>query len=514
MLTGLGYMPFMGSIKDKVAVCRFFQRTPATNSDLQIKPYLAYPSLIGNYQVRTLPHLLGNAPTVGQSLYIFALVVLNVILSAVGYKAAQPNAWFASEWRETSAYVMYRTGAFAFMLAPLLLLFSSRNNLLLWITNWSHSTFMLLHRWVARIFMLHVLIHSVIGLQIYAHYSTTSWWIWGAVATVATVVVTLGSGLYVRKNNYELFLITHIVLSVFILVGSWYHLIQWYASMGMKIPDTSGYEVWLYIAFCVWFFDRLVRVGRIAKVGFRRSRVTEIGEGYVQIDIPNIHWGLQPGKHVYAYFPTLCRLRPWENHPFSVIPTPLLYKPSEAVEASLTDHDAEKDGQITTRTSATGGNHSTAGVTLLVKTSTGTTKYLKMHDNLLTLLDGPYFTNHSRDALHCDRILLIAGGIGITGLLPWAYSHWNVKLAWSLKESAKCLKDVINLDRVVEKDVRLGQRFDIRELISQEADAGWSRVAVVVCGPGGLCDDVRAAVVATAKISKTVFELEVDAFSW
>jgi len=28
------------------------------------------------------------------------------------------------------------------------MLFSSRNNFLLWITNWSHTTYLLLHRWV------------------------------------------------------------------------------------------------------------------------------------------------------------------------------------------------------------------------------------------------------------------------------------------------------------------------------------------------------------------------------
>ena len=37
---------------------------------------------------------------------------------------------------------------------------------------------------------------------------------------------------------------------------------------------------------------------------------------------------------------------------------------------------------------------------------------------------------------------------------------------------------------------------------------------VVTCGPGGLCDDVRAAVVAAAKRGPTVFELEEDAYSW
>lgn len=214
-------------------------------------------------------------------------------------------------------------------------------------TDWTHSTFMLLHRWVARLFMLHVVIHSIIGLQVYAHYAQTSWWAWGVVATIATVILTLASGLYVRQKNYELFLITHIVLAVFILVGSWYHLIQWYAGMGMVIPNTSGYEVWLYIAFCVWFFDRFIRVGRIIKNGARRSKVTELGEGYVRIDVPGVRWGPELGKHVYLHLPTLRQFRPWENHPFSVIPTQLLKSSDRISAATSTERqDEEKNGPI------------------------------------------------------------------------------------------------------------------------------------------------------------------------
>ncbi|KEY74779.1 hypothetical protein S7711_06676 [Stachybotrys chartarum IBT 7711] len=499
VLTWLGYMPFMGFIIDKAMS--------------QVKPYSIYPALIGTYQTRSLRFLLGNSPTLGQTIYIGVIIILNVVLSAVGYRAAQPNAWFASQWQETQAYIMYRTGAFAFMLAPLLLLFSSRNNLLLWLANWSHSTYLLLHRWIARIFMLHVVIHSIIGLQIYAHYSQTSWWIWGAVATIATVILTLSSGLYVRKNNYELFLVTHIVLSMLILVGSWYHLIQWYASMGMYIPNTSGYEVWLYIAFCIWFFDRLVRVGRIVKNGTMRSKVTHLEGGYLRVDIPGVRWGPEPGKHAYIYFPTIHRLRPWENHPFSVIPTALLQASAYSTTTSLTGEDAEKNGHfdiVHTQREAS----APVGITIFVKKATGITKYLESHESILTLLDGPYSNCHPRDVLRCDQILLIAGGIGITGILPWAYNHWNVKLFWSVRESAQCLVDMIDLSRVPDKEVRVGRRFIPREIIAEAEENGVARVGVVVCGPGALCDDVRAAVVAVAKGSKMVFELEVEAFSW
>jgi hypothetical protein len=50
---------------------------------------------------------------------------------------------------------------------PVLFLFSSRNNILLWLTNWSHSTYMLLHRWIARLFLLQTLLHSIFALVLY-----------------------------------------------------------------------------------------------------------------------------------------------------------------------------------------------------------------------------------------------------------------------------------------------------------------------------------------------------------
>ena len=60
----------------------------------------------------------------------------------------------------------------------------------------------------------------------------------------------------------------------------------------------------------------------------------------------------------------------------------------------------------------------------------------------------------------------------------------------------------------------MGSRFNVVELIEAEAEAGWERVGVVVSGPRGLCDDVRAAVAAAGSKGNTVFELEVDAYSW
>jgi ferredoxin-NADP reductase len=146
------------------------------------------------------------------------------------------------------------------------------------------------------------------------------------------------------------------------------------------------------------------------------------------------------------------------------------------------------------------------------------TKSLRENSSLLTLIEGPYPNNPTTDVLRCDRLLLIGGGIGITALIPFIKAHWNAKLAWSVKESAKCLVD--DLDGVLsgigsaDRDVRVGERLDVQQLLADEMAAGWGRVGVVVSGPGGFCDEVRALVIAASKASKTEFELEVEAYSW
>ena len=133
----------------------------------KLKPYLVYPSAIGQYQVRPLPWLLGNAPTVGQALYIALFFILNVVLTMVGYESVQPHPWGYNKRGELLAYAGYRTGNIAFALLPLTMLFSGRNNILLWMTNWSRSTYLLLHRWIARFFAVHIILHSLFLLAAY-----------------------------------------------------------------------------------------------------------------------------------------------------------------------------------------------------------------------------------------------------------------------------------------------------------------------------------------------------------
>lgn len=62
---------------------------------------------------------------------------------------------------QLSRYIGDRVGLLAIAQLPLAWIFATRNDPLLWITGWSYATYSRFHRWVARICMFDVIIHSV-----------------------------------------------------------------------------------------------------------------------------------------------------------------------------------------------------------------------------------------------------------------------------------------------------------------------------------------------------------------
>lgn len=151
LVTLLGLLPFMTCVYDA------------------LKPYTVYPSMIKMYHVQPLPWLIGNVPTIGQAIYIFSFFLLTLVLTFIGYEsvAPLPHPWGYKPGAEWLAYAGYRTGDLAFALLPLTILFAGRNNILLWASNWSYATYLLLHRWIARMFVFQTLLDAVFLLVAY-----------------------------------------------------------------------------------------------------------------------------------------------------------------------------------------------------------------------------------------------------------------------------------------------------------------------------------------------------------
>ena len=85
-----------------------------------------------------------------------------------------------------------------------------------------------------------------------------------------------------------------------------------------------------------------------------------------------------------------------------------------------------------------------------------------------------------------------------------------------MKSSAEPLVHELEtlLASVANKQVSVGERLNIDAVLRDAASKGYGKVGVVVCGPAGMCDEVRAKVAGLGRGGGTVFELEVNAFSW
>lgn len=156
-----------------------------------------------------------------------------------------------------------------------------------------------------------------------------------------------------------------------------------------------------------------------------------------------------------------------------------------SADRTESNSDLEKRSVVVQSHRESQHRRSTSGLTFFVKKGTGFTRKLQGHANLLTYIEGSYPNNSSSQALLCDRLLLIAGGIGITAVIPFIANHWNVHSSWSARENARCLVTELDglLSNLVDKDIRVGSRLGIPSLLAFETSAGWKKIGVVISGP-------------------------------
>ncbi|RGP74500.1 hypothetical protein FLONG3_6059 [Fusarium longipes] len=496
---------------------------------------------------------LGIVPTRGQALFILYIIAINVAATFDGYPRYTPNAYFPVRRDELMRHIGNRAGIIAFANIPIVILYAGRNSLLLRLTNWSYSTFILLHRWVAMVCVVQVILHSLLWLQMmveshsHSEVVTYPYWQWGIVATVVFSMLLPFSILPFRRALYEVFLIAHICLAVVALVGSWYHI--WYL-----FEDTSGFEIWLIIAIALWGYERLLRIFRISRHGLRKAYITRVDEKYLRIDIPDV----DANGHCFVYFPTLS-WRVWENHPFSVVSgtwsegeNSVANSSSQVEEGrnniSSTEVSLSKElGEIAVNdsNSLTANNGSKSGITLFVSPERGLTSRLpKRADTGIAipiLIECSYgHEDATRFAPTTDypNILAIAGGVGVTAVLPALHSSMSMfaqpigtsKLYWGTKHRGlvNAVKDMIvgkdtcaseEEDRLPSKwgdfeaHVTVGSRMNIKQVLTKELENAVGGTTVIVCGPQQMCDDARYICAGLARHGAVIRYVE-ESFSW
>ncbi|TLD04391.1 uncharacterized protein PgNI_12102 [Pyricularia grisea] len=219
----------------------------------------------------------------------------------------------------------------------------------------------------------------------------------GYCSDLCLVILLFYGVLWLRRASYEIFLILHILLAVFTIIGCWYH------------GFTGIYKLWIYLVYAVWFFDRLVRMLRVAKNGVYRATVTEILADTVRVNVAGVRWTFTPGRHAR------CGLRKT---------TPFLSSQRRFCGPVLTFKRPVPPAPLkkkTRRVLTTSKEVKTAGgISLFIRKYNGITRLLRRQTILPVLLDGPYRGTPTYAVFRYDRVLLIGGGIGVTGLLGWA----------------------------------------------------------------------------------------------
>jgi hypothetical protein len=96
-----------------------------------------------------------------QSLTILTFVLLNIILCSISYRIFSENLYWPAISTQLWRYVSDRTGIISLANFPLIWLFGTRNNVLMWMTGWGFGAYNNFHRWVARVATVQAVVHSI-----------------------------------------------------------------------------------------------------------------------------------------------------------------------------------------------------------------------------------------------------------------------------------------------------------------------------------------------------------------
>lgn len=433
-------------------------------------------------------------PTNAETMVLFIYLTLNSVYLSINYDLYPTNSLFGSDiYSQAYRYIADRSGILSFAHFPLLVLFAGRNNLLISISGLSYSTFMIFHKWTARIMFLNAAIHSIAYSLIileqnkFRAYLTKEWFIFGFVAFFTSLSLIFFAIHNFRIKYYEVFLITHIIFALLFFISCYAHCLEF------------GWLEWVYGALIFWLVDRILRVFKLIRFGAPIAKIQFISDETFKVSVKRpSYWKPYPGCFVFIHF-----LHPsifWQSHPFTIMD-------------SVINEDE---------------------VTIYIKAKEGLTKkVLKIigHKpgnsiNMRVSLEGPYGNQSPVDGF--DNIILIAGGNGIPGPFYHAIhlGHTNllpkqrIRLIWIIRriDSLKWFENELELlkDSNIECDIYITRNFDKikndesklinkfssfinfhsgrapnHKILLDEFKNAQGTIGIVTCGPNIMCDDVR-----------------------
>jgi len=479
----------------------------------------------------------GTLPTRLQLLFLVGYLATNVAFCVVTID------WSGS-LNQVATLLRSRTGYLALVNMIPLFLMAGRNNPLITLLGMSFDTFNLLHRWFGRIVALEALAHTLAWFV--SNASTNGWSaafstafmtqyiMWGFISAAAMVVICIQASSIFRHAYYEVFKLLHISLAIVSVIGLWYHLDL------NNLPQIK----YLYAVVVVWVFDRAARLLRVAYrnigAGGTKTLVEALPGNACRVTVTMARpWGFKPGQHAYLYMPSIGF---WQSHPFTVAWSDEAQN-LDVNNLPLNHHDVLAQKKTS--------------VSFVIRGCTGFTAALYSRaaanpdGKLVTrcLVEGPYRGSHQ---LHSyGTVMLFAGGIGVTQVVPHVrdlvagYSNgtvaarkiimvWVIQspehLEWirpwmteilAMEKRREVLRIMLFVSRPrstkeIHSPSSTVQMFpgrpNIDSLLGMEMQNQIGTMAVSVCGPGALSDEVRMAV--RNRQYQGQLEFVEEAFSW
>jgi predicted ferric reductase len=401
----------------------------------------------------------------------------------------------------------------------------------------------------------------------------SSYWAFGIGAVVAMgFLVVVFSILPMRIKFYETFLFLHILLAMGTLIGLWYHVVlRFNKAYGYETWLYIAFAFWGFDRVA-----RPIRIVALNwKSWFLKdypSATVELlpGDEFVKVTMfPSLTWNFTAGQHCYLYFPSL-GLNPFQSHPFSIVSwsgnrrlrngEPIFVASPSYEQQIMELRTLSPTQRRQDQDHATLAHHSRPTISFIMRPEQGLTR--SVHTRLLrnrsdrisppipVCLEGPYGTGPPVSLANADTILAIAGGIGITSIISYLQLYLETLrgpthageprrrggarasrfvLVWSAREESlvKAIRSQIGDGpelgrkgveiRIVDTSVAGGERLDVDEVVRGEVlgeENEGRKVAVVVCGPGGMADAVRGAVVGCIGKGDVEVELVEESFCW
>jgi predicted ferric reductase len=384
----------------------------------------AVPSYARSYLLPDASRLIFGRVTRTQVLTLVTLVGYLTIWSFVGIiygKWVTPvkNMPGVYNTRTSLGPFSDRVGVIAYALTPLSVMLSSRESILSLVTGMPYQSFNFLHRWLGYLIFAQSSIHTigwcVVEIKLYQpqpsvglHWIRQLYMIWGLVAMILlTFLVILSTPWGIRKTGYEAFRKLHYVLAMVYIGACWGH---W-----------DKLKVFLIPGLVVWIIDRAIRLGRTAllhynflpsgHMGFRAAPADitffkdEVNGDVVRLDFdhPQDSWSV--GQHFYLMFPESSI---WQAHPFTPLSLPKFGANTQHHSYIFRAKKGEtrKIAELSAKRIARASDPQEASESLVGNA------------RLSVVLQGPYGEQTMRDLASDSNILCIAGGTGITYVLP------------------------------------------------------------------------------------------------